>query len=43
MPEITRFYGIVVKIFFRDEHNPPRIFMQFMGSITDFSGLKTWK
>ena len=25
MPEITRFYGIVVKIFFRDEHNPPHI------------------
>lgn len=25
MPEITRFYGIVVKIFFRGEHNPPHI------------------
>ena len=25
MPEITRFHGIVVKIFFRDEHNPPHI------------------
>ena len=23
MPEITRFYGIVIKIFFRGEHNPP--------------------
>ena len=23
MPEITRFYGIVVKIFFTKEHNPP--------------------
>ena len=23
MPEITRFYGIVVKIFFNREHNPP--------------------
>ena len=23
MPEITRFYGIVVKIFFTREHNPP--------------------
>ena len=23
MPEIARFYGIVVKIFFRGEHNPP--------------------
>ncbi|MBU9747219.1 DUF4160 domain-containing protein [Lachnospiraceae bacterium ASD3451] len=25
MPEITRFYGIVIKIFFRGEHNPPHI------------------
>ena len=25
MPEITRFYGIVIKIFFRNEHNPPHI------------------
>lgn len=25
MPEITRFYGIVIKIFFRNEHNPPYI------------------
>ena len=23
MPEITRFYGIIIKIFFRGEHNPP--------------------
>ena len=23
MPEITRFYGIVIKIFFVREHNPP--------------------
>ncbi len=23
MPEITRFYGIVIKIFFTSEHNPP--------------------
>lgn len=25
MPEITRFYGILIKIFFRNEHNPPHI------------------
>lgn len=25
MPEVTRFYGIIVKIFFRNEHNPPHI------------------
>lgn len=24
MPEITRFYGIIIKIFFTREHNPPR-------------------
>lgn len=23
MPEITRFYGILIKIFFTREHNPP--------------------
>ena len=23
MPEITRFYGIMIKIFFAREHNPP--------------------
>ena len=25
MPEVTRFLGIVIKIFFRGEHNPPHI------------------
>ena len=25
MPEIARFYGIIIKIFFRNEHNPPHI------------------
>lgn len=25
MPEISRFYGIIIKIFFRNEHNPPHI------------------
>ena len=23
MPEIARFFGIIIKIFFRGEHNPP--------------------
>ena len=23
MPEITRFYGVIIKIFFTREHNPP--------------------
>lgn len=25
MPEISRFYGVVIKMFFRGEHNPPHI------------------
>lgn len=25
MPEITRFQGIIIKMFFRNEHNPPHI------------------
>ena len=25
MPEVTRFFGVVIKIFFRGEHNPPHI------------------
>jgi hypothetical protein len=25
MPEIVRFYGIIIKIFFQNEHNPPHI------------------
>ncbi|MCL2446458.1 MAG: DUF4160 domain-containing protein [Oscillospiraceae bacterium] len=25
MPEVSRFLGVVVKIFFRGEHNPPHI------------------
>jgi len=25
MPEVSRFFGVVIKIFFRGEHNPPHI------------------
>ncbi len=25
MPEISRFYGIVIRIYFRGEHNPPHV------------------
>jgi len=35
MPEITRFYGIVVKIFFTREHNPPH----FHAVYGDFVGM----
>jgi hypothetical protein len=30
MPEISRFYGIVIKIFF-DDHNPPHFHAQYSG------------
>ncbi len=36
MPEITRFAGIVIKIFFRGEHNPPHfhaVYGEFNGVI----------
>jgi len=29
MPEISRFFGIVIKMFF-DDHNPPRTSMRSM-------------
>ena len=35
MPEITRFYGIIVKIFFTREHNPPH----FHALYGEYSGL----
>ena len=30
MPEISRFYGIVIKMFF-DDHNPPHFHAQYSG------------
>ena len=35
MPEITRFYGIIIKIFLTSEHNPPH----FHAVYGEFSGL----
>ena len=35
MPEISRFYGIVIKIFLTREHNPPH----FHALYGEFSGL----
>jgi hypothetical protein len=35
VPEITRFYGIVIKMFFRNEHNPPHIHVVY----NDYVGL----
>ena len=31
MPEISRFYGIVVKMFF-DDHNPPHFHAEYSGA-----------
>lgn len=30
MPEISRFYGIIIKMFF-NEHNPPHFHMEYQG------------
>lgn len=35
MPEITRFYGIVIKIFLNREHNPPH----FHASYGEYDGV----
>lgn len=30
MPEISRFYGIIVRMFY-DEHNPPHFHVEYQG------------
>lgn len=39
MPEICRFFGIVIRMFY-DEHNPPHVHAQYQGhkAMLDFSG-----
>jgi hypothetical protein len=39
VPEISRFFGIVVRMFFR-EHNPPHIHAEYQGSkaVFDLNG-----
>ena len=39
MPEISRFFGIIIRMFF-DEHNPPHIHAVHQGqkAVFDFSG-----
>lgn len=32
MPEISRFFGIVIKMFF-DDHNPPHFHAEYVGSL----------
>lgn len=39
MPEISRFFGIIVRMFF-DDHNPPHLHAEYQGrkAIFDFTG-----
>ncbi|MBN2450733.1 MAG: DUF4160 domain-containing protein [Lentisphaeria bacterium] len=39
MPEISRFFGIIIRMFF-DEHNPPHIHVEYQGSkaVFDLAG-----
>ena len=39
MPEISRFFGIVIRMFF-DEHNPPHIHAEYQGqkAVFDLTG-----
>ena len=36
MPEISRFFGIVIKMFF-DDHNPPHFHVEFQGERASFT------
>lgn len=39
MPEICRFFGIIIRMFF-DEHDPPHLHAEYQGSkaVFDFNG-----
>lgn len=39
MPEICRFFGIIIRMFYED-HNPPHIHAEFQGNkaLVDFNG-----
>ena len=39
MPEISRFFGIIIRMFY-DEHNPPHFHAEFQGdkAVFDFTG-----
>ena len=39
MPEISRFFGIIIRMFY-DEHNPPHIHAEYQGqkAVFDFGG-----
>ena len=39
MPEISRFYGIIIAMFY-DDHNPPHMYVEYQGrkTLLDFRG-----
>ena len=39
MPEISRFFGIIIRMYF-DEHNPPHLHAEYQGrkAVFDFQG-----
>ena len=39
MPEVSRFFGIIIRMFY-DEHNPPHFHAEYSGkkAVFDFSG-----
>ena len=39
MPEISRFFGIIIRMYF-DDHNPPHIHAEYSGkkAVIDFNG-----
>ena len=39
MPEISRFFGIIIRMFY-DEHNPPHLHAEYQGNsaVFDFKG-----
>lgn len=39
MPEISRFFGIIIRMYF-DDHNPPHIHAEYSGkkAVVDFDG-----
>jgi hypothetical protein len=39
MPEISRFFGIIIRMYFED-HNPPHIHVEYSGkkAVIDFNG-----
>lgn len=41
MPVISRFYGIIIKMYFQQKEHNPRIFMQYMNNQAEL--LNIWQ